>query len=128
MIKLIRNSTYSNLICGFLGLFFLNISIDSRDKNPEHIAEDLSFNDQESIIELILEKVLGFENAIAEYDDVDSEEHNSKTSNKIDLTLHQNLKLKYTYIHIGKSKSKCSIYLDRLNDGYHEIDSPPPQV
>ncbi|RZJ28595.1 MAG: hypothetical protein EOO48_09475 [Flavobacterium sp.] len=34
--------------------------------------ENLNYNEQESIIELLLEKALGFENAIPEYDDTDA--------------------------------------------------------
>ena len=33
--------------------------------------KDLSINDQESILELVIEKVMGYENAVAEYDDHD---------------------------------------------------------
>ena len=72
-----------------MGLYLLNNSVDTADPNPEHIPEDLSINDQESIVEIIIEKVLGFENAIEEYDDNDTEDHNKKKNVKIDLSVHE---------------------------------------
>jgi hypothetical protein len=51
----------------------LNCSVDAPDAMPESVAEDLSYNDIESVIELVVEQVLGYENAIAEYDDNDTD-------------------------------------------------------
>ena len=41
------------------------------DAQPDYVAEDLTINDQESFVELVLEKVLGIENAVAEHDETD---------------------------------------------------------
>ena len=49
-----------------MGIYLLNISVDTKDPHPEYIPEDLSINDQESIVEIVVEKILGFENAIQE--------------------------------------------------------------
>lgn len=68
-----------------MGLYFLNTSVDTIDPNPEYIPEDLSINEQESVVEILLEKVLGFENAIVEYDDHDTEEHTKKKTTNIDF-------------------------------------------
>jgi len=84
----IRNSVLTKILWALIGLHLLNISVDTADPNPEHIPEDLSINDQESIIEIVLEKVLGYEDAIKEYDDHDTEDHNKKTNVKIDLATH----------------------------------------
>src|SRR5690606_12372145 len=83
----IKNSVCIKVFWGLMGLYLLNISVDPADPNPDHISEDLSFNDQESIVEIIVEKIMGFENAFEEYDDHDSEDHNKKNNVKIDLTL-----------------------------------------
>lgn len=56
-----------------MALYLLNISVDSPDASSRE-KENLSFNDQESIVELVLEKFLGFENSIPEQDDTDSNE------------------------------------------------------
>jgi len=63
--------------------------VDAPDANPDHIPEDLTYNDPESIVEIVVEGILGFENAIAEYDDPDTDEHHSRKigKTKVDLTL-----------------------------------------
>lgn len=55
----------------------LNMGIDTTDPNPQHIPEELTFNDQESSFEIVIETVLGYEDAIKEYDDIDAEGHNT---------------------------------------------------
>jgi hypothetical protein len=57
----------------FLALYLLNYSIDGRDAQPDHVAEDLTHNDIESILEFALESVLGIENAMQEHDEQDGE-------------------------------------------------------
>lgn len=54
-----------------MAAYLLNISVDAPDIL---VKEDLRFNDQESIVELVVEKCLGFDNVIAEQDDTDSNE------------------------------------------------------
>lgn len=111
-----------------MGLYLLNICVDTADPNPEHIPEDLSYNDQESIVEIIVEQFLGFEDAFVEYDDPDSEEHNKKKNVKIDLLVYS------TQSNEGLKHSlnlKKKLYLDhgaRLTMGFYDIDSPPPKV
>ena len=59
MLSQIRNSVFTKILWGLMGLYLLNISVDTADPNPEHIPEDLSINDQESIVEIVVEKILG---------------------------------------------------------------------
>ena len=70
-----------------MGLYLFNISIDTADPNPESIPEDLSFNDQESFAEIVLEEFLGFEDAFKEYDDHDTGDHNKKKAH-LDVLYH----------------------------------------
>lgn len=111
-----------------MGLYLLNISVDAADPKPEYIPEDLSFNDQESIIEIIIEQVLGYEDAIKEYDDHDTEDHNNKRNVKIELLVH----ISHTNYNIRKQLiERKKLYPDheaRLSTGFIEIDSPPPKV
>lgn len=58
----------------FMALYLLNCSVDAPDVSHR---ENLKINEQESIVELVIEKGLGFDNAIAEYDDSDSENETS---------------------------------------------------
>lgn len=111
-----------------MGLYLLNLSVDTADPNPEHIPEDLSFNDQESIVEIVVEKVLGFEDAIKEYDDHDTEDHNKKKNVKIDLLVHVIKVDKFAQNQFLKRKTLFPDYEARLTNGFNEIDSPPPKV
>lgn len=111
-----------------MGLYLLNVSVDTPDLYPEHIPEDLSFNDQESIIEIIVEKVLGYENAIEEYDDHDTKDHNEKKNVKIDLLVYQVTTNEDFQRKLIEEKSLYHNYEARLANGFKEIDSPPPKV
>lgn len=111
-----------------MGLYLLNISVDTADPNPEHIPEDLSINDQESIVEFIVEKVLGFEDAIKEYDDNDTEDHNKKKNVKIDLYVHEIVADKTDNNQFFERKELFPDNEARLTKGFNEIDYPPPQV
>jgi len=111
-----------------MGLYLLNISVDTADPNPEHIPEDLSFNDQESIVEIVVEKILGFEDAIKEYDDHDNEDHNKKKNVKIDLLVHVIKADKSDQNQFFERKKTFPDYKARLTKGFNEIDSPPPKV
>lgn len=127
MINRIRKSKLSKFLMGLMGLYLFNLSVDTTDPYPEYIPEDLSFNDQESIIEIIIEQILGFENAIKEYDDHDTEEHNKKQNTKIELLAFQ--------LHTNENPPKLSErsiiaagHKTPITDGFIDIDSPPPKI
>ena len=111
-----------------MGIYLLNISVDTADPSAHYLPEDLSFNDQESFVELILEQVLGYENAIKEYDDPDAEEHTQQENTKIECLLLPSRAMGSAYLAITE---KGRLYLDYtapLSNGYWEIDSPPPKA
>jgi len=111
-----------------LGIYLLNISVDTADPNPEHISEDLSINDQESIVEIIVEQVLGYKNAIKEYDDHDTKEHNNKKNFKIDLLFHQYLTNTNACQYLSQKKQSFPELESNLINAFLEIDSPPPKI
>jgi hypothetical protein len=111
-----------------MGLYLLNISVDTADPNPEHIPEDLSINDQESIIEIVVEKVLGFEDAIEEYDDHDTEDHNKKKNVKIELLVQITKTKNLVHNQFDERKKLLPDFEARLTKGFNKIDSPPPKV
>lgn len=128
MLCYIRNSFSCKILWAIMGLFLLNISVDAKDPNPEHIPEDLSINDQESIVEILIEKVLGFENAFKEYDDHDTENHSKKANVKVDLF---NMFIDYNTIKesfIKTKKQRFPIYNVFLTNGFQKLDVPPPKV
>jgi hypothetical protein len=106
----------------------LNISVDIADMNPEHIPENLSINDQESIVEIIIEKILGFEDAIKEYDDVDTEDHNSKTNVQIDLTTLFFTEVLFNQLFHETTEHYFPNYIAHLKNGFLKLDIPPPKV
>ncbi|HBU76899.1 MAG TPA: hypothetical protein DEF18_02250 [Muricauda sp.] len=128
MIGLLRNSTLLKVFWGLMSLYLLNISVDSPDRYPDYIPEDLSINDQESIIEILVEKVLGYGDVFKEYDDPDKEDHNSGSSLKIKLTVHQSDHY-YSRNHLLMSKKKKfpdkNLYFPHM---YTQKDTPPPEV
>jgi len=69
--KFFRSHIVYRVFCVLMALHIFNICIDMPDAQPESVPEDLSVNDMESVIELILEKGFGIENAIAEHDEKD---------------------------------------------------------
>lgn len=111
-----------------MGIYLLNISADTADPKPEHIPEDLSINDQESIVEIIVEKVFGYEDAFKEYDDKDNEDHNKKNSLKIELIVHGQVDSSIKKTIINTSKQKFPNYNSYLTTGFHKLDFPPPKV
>ena len=128
MLSKIRNNIFSKVLWGLIGLHLLNISVDTKDPNPEHIPEDLSINDQESIIEIVIEKVLGYEDAIKEYDDHDTEDHNKKTNVKIDLTTHSFVVNILNSLVFKTKPQKFPDYKTYVTNGFYKLDIPPPKI
>lgn len=128
MFQQIRNSIFSKLLWGFLGIYLLNISVDTSDPTPNYVPENLSYNDQESILEILIEKVLGFEDAFKEYDDNDAEDYNSKTLLKVTFIVqkHNEKVLKNTILRL--LKPSFSDKTSFINFGFYQIDTPPPKV
>jgi hypothetical protein len=128
MLSYIRNSLFIRSFWGLIGLYLLNISVDTADRNPQHIAENLSINDQESIIEIVVEKILSYENAIKEYDDHDTEQHNKKANIKIDLTTHSIVDSSINQFIIKTTRNKFTDYKTFLISGFQNLDIPPPKI
>lgn len=110
-----------------MGFYLLNISVDTADLNPNYIPEDLSFNDQESIIELVIEKVLGFENAIKEYDDNDVEDFDKKKTTSSDWLAQWQERENVKHPVLVLLDQLFANHLAQLLPGFTTIDSPPPQ-
>lgn len=127
MFQIIRNSVFSKAFWGLMGLYLLNISVDPIDIRPEYFSEDLSFNDQESIVEIIVEKVLGYEDAILEYDDIDNDDLNKKASFKIDHFTYSNFDTCSRLNSIARIKKKFPDHLNALANGFYNLDVPPPK-
>lgn len=110
-----------------MGLYLLNTSVDSADPDPENIPEDLSINDQESIVEIVVEKILGFENAIEEYDDHDPKDHNKETNVKIAVFAQHSVVSGFKQSIIETTIQKFPDYNPYLTTGFQNLDTPPPK-
>jgi hypothetical protein len=111
-----------------MSIYLLNLSVDTSDAIPNHFPEDLTINDQESIIEIIAEQILGFENAIKEYDDIDNEEHNKKTSIKLEIFDQKPVNYSIRQPFIKESKQKFNTQRSHLTHGFKQLETPPPKV
>ncbi|WP_207554922.1 hypothetical protein [Acidiluteibacter ferrifornacis] len=102
--------------------------MDNVDPNYKIIQEDFLFNDQESIVEIVIEQFMGFENAIAEYDEPENEDQNKELIVKIDLLAHltpSDLNCQNPFI---KKRNSFSHFDVQIISSYLEIDSPPPKA
>lgn len=126
MITRLKNSVIPNILCFCLAVYLFNISVDIPDRKSESFSENLTYNDQESFIEFFVEKILGYDDAFPEYDDVDHEEESSVSNGfhfffyeAFDLNVNDNIAFRqdsntYHYLFLSTSTP----YLD--------VSSPPP--
>lgn len=129
MFDSLRHTKIKTYLWGFMAFYLLNISVDTPYLFQNKQPANLTFNDQESIIEVLCEKVLGLEDAIPENEDADTEQKKTfKKGYTIDKFVvpfsENNTKLSLTYFR------KNAIFQDQttLKKTYLEIHSPPPEV
>lgn len=128
MIRKIRTTYWTKIFTLLLLIQFINTSIDTPDLSP-FTPHHIQINAQESIVELVLEKWFGFENAIPEYYDTESD-----TQQKNKVKVHW-----FTFISIENSERFADISHSPEKQLYvqnqphfsspdFEIQSPPPEV
>lgn len=129
MLQFIRNIKGLRFFCAFIALYLLNCSVDSQDLTPSNVRENLTINDQESIIELVVEKVLGFEHAIPENEDTD-EDNASHFKKTISITFYvlPHTSLKINTIHRLNELIFFGFKIKNFSQPLFEIHSPPPEV
>ena len=129
MIRLINRTSFGKFLWIFMAFYFLNCSVDAPDVQIFSQQENLKFNDQESIVELLVEKVLGFENAISEQDDVENTSQKSmKKSISLDFfVFHLNDGFKCNNFN-WNSNEKSILQLPFFDSISLEITSPPPLI
>jgi len=81
--SILRKHIVFRIVWVFMALHILNCSIDSPDAQPDYVPENLSYNDIESVAELIIEQIMGFDNIIPEQDEHDTEDGGSISIAKI---------------------------------------------
>ena len=109
----------------YLALLLLNISIDAPISNNITYRENLNYNKQESIVEIIVEKVFGEEDAFEEFEDF---ENNSINKKDFKLNFHAYISSSnYFSIEVQKEQIFTN-YSFSLKSIFPEVTSPPPQV
>lgn len=128
ILKHFRNSLFARVFWGLVAIYLLNCSVDAPDAQLSHISDTAGFNDQESIIEILVEKVFSFEDAIAEYDDDDNEE-NMPVKKSMATDYFITPETGRNFLSIRLLKKQVSGYCSRdAAPPQFEIHSPPPEV
>jgi len=126
--KFIREHIIFRFLWLVLALHVFNCSVDTPDGTPSSKPEDLSINDMETIYELVVEKILGYTNAVPEHDEPGDEENNGINAKKaVDFYFYQ-LSLKLPLIH-EQTAGKYCIFRDMYAEKFHpELTPPPPKA
>ena len=127
--KFIRENIIFRFLWFTMALHILNCSVDTPDAGPQNIPEDLSYNDMESIVEIILEQIIGVENAIAEMDDTDTDESGAFTIKKgLDFSNYPS-SLKSLIFCNSHITPRHSLYKEKYSEQFHpELVPPPPKA
>lgn len=104
------------------------MSIDTPDAHPDCVAEDLSINDIESFVELVLEDILKINNAIAEHDEADDDD---KTGFGIKKELSFNSFPKFNFLiqaPLNYTNAETPYNSALQSDYISDIIPPPPKA
>lgn len=97
------------------------------DANPDSVPEDLTINDQETIIELILEQGIGIDNAIAEHDETGDESQDFEIEKEFKVCSNSTYSIVFTrpFTVLDNTVSYNNIYMCQY---VNDITHPPPQA
>lgn len=122
----IRSHILSRIFCIFMALHVFNVSIDAPDVQPYDVPEDLSINDQETIVELVLEQGLGIDNAVEEHDEPGDESNDFELNKEFKIYPNHSPSIEFRLVSI---KVKAVSYHESLYWQYSlEINPPPPKA
>ncbi|MDX2286046.1 MAG: hypothetical protein NW241_17900 [Bacteroidia bacterium] len=107
-----------------LAVQVLNLSVDVRDVQPAHLPENLTCNDIESFVELIVEEWLDVEDAIGEYDDSDGSGL-LKSAQTLDLYYHPVSEIRITASARRKAQDEFGRQLMAGIEVVDELIQPP---
>jgi len=81
-----KNISFSRILWVFMALYFINSIVDAPNVTSfgSHYLSK-PFNEQESIIELVVEKVLNYGDIIPEIEDFDNQEETAQEKLKIEV-------------------------------------------
>ena len=123
-----RSSGFVKWLAGFLAVLVLNLSVDSPDYVSVEVSEDLMINDQESIVEILLEQVLGFEDAIPEHEDPHQNDVLKKPVFKFDVRVEMVRSTPDGVLVINDMQGVTNVDEHSPYSVYLEKFSPPPEA
>ena len=110
-----------------MAIHMLNICVDMPDASPDSIPEDLSYNDQESILEMLLEQAFNIEDAIAEHDEADDNSSSLSLEMFQDVIIHADEDLIEMNNWVDHSRSVTPYKRNYSFFYLKEINPPPPK-
>ena len=113
----------------FMAVHIFNCSVDTPDAQPDYVPEDLTYNDMESVVEVLLENVFDIQDAIAEHDENDADDGGSFEIKKpFSFFYHTKIKIDQVFDN-GLSVIVSNNYLEQFSSQFHpEIVPPPPKA
>jgi hypothetical protein len=125
--KVLRKHFFLRFFWFGVALHLLNCAIDAPDPSPDHLAENLNVNDLESLTEVLLEQVLGIDNALAEYDEHDPGEAGSAEEAPATNLFYQPLpRPGFTKPTAPSGKLAYPTQVDGLTSTWPDVPAPPP--
>jgi hypothetical protein len=112
-----------------MALLLLNCGVDTSSIFAGSSLKHSSNNAQESIIEIVLEQLLGFENAIPETESEDMEQQSHvKKAQLIDIFIVPDFALNNGTLANEVKKTELAEIQQHLSKFYFKIPSPPPEI
>lgn len=113
-----------------MALLLLNCSVDTVGIFiGSQESENIGYNHQESIIEIVVEQFLGFENAIPEHNNDDLEQQDAvKKTQLVDVFILPDVALSTKYFTLRSAKLATSERNTYFSKYFFKIPSPPPEV
>jgi hypothetical protein len=123
LLPLLRSSVFRTALLVLMTLQLTNMSINVADPSP--VIEDLSVNEIESCVELVLEVFLGKEGAIKETNDQDHSSH--KTANHVQFCVgdYASVLIENNFTKVLKKHDTFLVL--KFKSFEHTIIAPPPR-
>jgi hypothetical protein len=125
MFQLIRKSYLFYFLIWMLIIQISNLCIDAPELHPEYHQENLTFNEMESILEVILEVVFCWEDALPENQDNDDGKE-SKRSGKSKIKIP--VPSRFAYFYLNQHQYAGPLYKYNFFYQNHKLlFCPPPE-
>lgn len=110
-----------------MALHILNMSVEVADIGNHQLLEDPTYNDQESIFELLVEQVLGFEDAVMEHESNNTGDHHQNGQVKVHLMNGPTALADRIQVAARAARVSFPDLWQYPTAGFGEMDGPPPK-